>query len=204
MNCLILVDLQNDFMPGGALPVPRGDEVVEVANRIAPAFDLVVASQDWHPSDHLSFASQHFGKKAGDVIQLHGIGQVLWPDHCIQESWGASFHSGLEEGWIDFVYQKGADRNFDSYSAFYDNKRKRATGLGKSLKKRCVSEIWILGLATDYCVKFTALDAVTEGWTTHVVREGCRGIDLAAGDVEAAWDEMEMAGVNIVSAEAFG
>ncbi len=203
MNCLILVDLQNDFMPGGALPVPRGDEVVEVANRIAPAFDLVVASQDWHPSNHLSFASQHFGKKAGEVVQLDGIDQVLWPDHCVQESWGAEFHRDLEQGWVDFVFQKGTDKNFDSYSAFYDNRRKRATGLGGALKKRCVSEIWILGLATDYCVKFTALDAVTEGWRTHVVREGCRGIDLAAGDVEAALDEMELAGVEIVSADVF-
>ncbi len=199
MSCLILVDLQNDFMPGGALAVPRGDEVVEVANRLAQRFDWVVATQDWHPVDHGSFASQHSGRKPGDSIELRGLPQVLWPDHCIQESSGAALHRDLDLDRIDAVFRKGTDSQLDSYSAFFDNAHRRSTGLGEHLRSKGIEEVCLLGLATDYCVKFTALDAAALGLRTLVVCEGCRGIDLEPGDVERAWDEMRSAGVAIVS-----
>lgn len=199
MHCLILVDLQNDFMPGGALAVPDGDAVVAVANRLCRRFDLVVASQDWHPPDHMSFASQHAGRNPGEVVDLHGLDQVLWPDHCIQGSRGAAFHDSLDQRRLSSVFQKGTDRHLDSYSTFFDNARRKSTGLGEHLEAQGIKSVCLLGLATDYCVKFSALDAVSLGFRTRVVREGCRGIDLAEGDVERAWSEMKSAGIEIVS-----
>ncbi len=203
-RCLILVDLQNDFMPGGALGVPKGDEVIAVANRLAPKFDYVVASQDWHPPDHRSFASQHTERKAGDVIDLDGLDQVLWPDHCVQGSHGAELHKDLDLACIDVMFQKGTDRNIDSYSTFYDNAHRRSTGLGDHLRERGTKAVWILGLATDYCVKFTAMDALSLGLSTSVVPEGCRGIDVVPGDVDRAWEEMRAAGVSVVPCEDLG
>lgn len=199
MTCLLLVDLQNDFMPGGALAVPRGNEVIGTANRLAAGFDHVVASQDWHPIDHGSFASQHPGREPGEVIDLAGIEQVLWPDHCVQGSFGSEFHEDLDRSQVDAVFRKGTDPRLDSYSAFFDNARRRSTGLAEHLAARGVEELWLLGLASDYCVKFSALDAVSVGLKTLVVEEGCRGIDLSPGDVARAWDEMRSAGVQIVS-----
>ena len=199
MDCLIIVDVQHDFVPGGALPVPRGDEVVAVANRLAARFAHVVASQDWHPPDHESFASQHRGREPGHVIDLHGLRQTLWPDHCVRDSRGAALHEGLDRGRIDAVFRKGTDRAVDSYSAFFDNARRHGTGLGEHLQGLGVASVHLLGLATDYCVKFSALDAVALGLRTHVVREGCRGIDLAPGDVDRAWNDMRAAGVEVVS-----
>ena len=200
MDCLILVDLQNDFMPGGALAVPRGDEVVAVANQLATRFDFVVASQDWHPPEHQSFASQHKGRMPGETVQLHGVTQVLWPDHCVQGTYGAEFHRGLEQCRVSEVFQKGTDPGIDSYSTFFDNARLRSTGLGERLRERNVETVYLLGLATDYCVKFSALDAASLGFRAKVVPEGCRGIDLSAGDVQRAWDELRTAGVDIVPA----
>ena len=199
MTCLLLVDLQNDFMPGGALAVPRGNEVLATANRLAAAFDHVVASQDWHPSDHGSFASQHPGREPGEVIDLAGIEQVLWPDHCVQGSFGSEFHEDLDRSQVDAVFRKGTDPRLDSYSAFFDNARRRSTGLAEHLAARGVEELWLLGLASDYCVKFSALDAASVGLRTLVVEEGCRGIDLSPGDVARAWGEMRAAGVKVVS-----
>lgn len=199
MTCLILVDLQNDFMPGGALAVPNGDKVIPIANRLSPQFDYVVASQDWHPANHRSFASQHTNRSPGDVIDLDGISQVLWPDHCVQGSPGAALHASLDLAPVREVFRKGIDRNLDSYSTFYDNARRRSTGLAEHLQSRQVNSVHLLGLATDFCVKFSALDAASLGLRTHVVAEGCRGIDLASGDVERAWHEMRAAGVKIVS-----
>ena len=199
MDCLILVDLQNDFMPGGALAVPGGDEVVDVANRLCRRFEYVVASQDWHPADHRSFASQHAGKEPGAVIDLNGLEQVLWPDHCVQGSAGAAFHESLDLTRVNAVFQKGTDRELDSYSTFFDNARRRSTGLGQHLKSLNVQAVYVLGLATDYCVRFSALDAASLGLRTFVVRDGCRGIDLSPGDVERAWTDMEAAGVEIVT-----
>lgn len=200
MDCLILVDLQNDFMPGGALAVPRGDEVISVANQLAARFDFVVASQDWHPPKHESFASQHEGHQPGETIQLHGLTQVLWPDHCVQGTHGAEFYQGLDQSRVSEVFQKGTDPGIDSYSTFFDNARLRSTGLGERLRECNVDTVYLLGLATDYCVKFSALDAVSLGFRTKLVPEGCRGIDLVAGDVQRAWDELRSAGVDIVRA----
>ena len=197
MDCLILVDPQVDFMPGGALAVPRGHEVIEVANHLAPRFDHVVASQDWHPADHRSFASQHPGRGPGDAIDLHGLNQVLWPDHCVQGTPGAEFHPGLDMSHVDAVFRKGTDRDIDSYSAFFDNARRRSTGLDVALRERGIRSVCLVGLATDYCVKFSALDAASLGLQTRVVPEGCRGIDLSRGDVGRAWDEMLAAGVTL-------
>lgn len=202
MKALILIDLQNDFMPGGALAVPRGDEVVAVANRLAQRFEHVIATQDWHPADHHSFASRHPGKQPGDVIELDGLEQVLWPDHCVQKSAGADFNADLDVGRIHTVIQKGSDPLLDSYSAFFDNAHRRATGLYAHLKAAGVDEVYLMGLATDYCVKFSALDAAELGLRTHVVREGCRGIDLAPGDISRAWGEMAAAAIEIVAEDA--
>lgn len=198
MKALILVDIQNDFCPGGALAVTRGDEVVPVANELAKKFELVVATQDWHPADHGSFAANHPGKQPYEVIDLHGLEQVLWPVHCVQGSPGAAFVDALETGAITRVFQKGTDPTVDSYSGFYDNGRRKATGLGDYLRGRGVDQVYVLGLATDYCVKFTALDAASEGVDTYLVEDGCRGVELTPGDSEAAVTEMRDAGVTIL------
>ncbi len=197
MKALLLVDIQNDFLPGGALPVPEGDAVVPVANRLMPNYELVVATQDWHPADHQSFASQHPGKQIGDVIQLAGLPQTLWPDHCIQGTLGAQFAAGLNQAGIHHVVRKGTDRTIDSYSGFFDNARRKATGLEKYLHERNVDEVHIMGLATDYCVKATALDAIDLGFRTVLIREGVRGVELKPGDCQRAIDEMRTAGVII-------
>ena len=198
MHALILVDIQNDFLPGGALAVGKGDEVVPAANRLIERFGLVVATQDWHPPDHGSFASQHAGKAVGDVIDLNGLRQILWPDHCVQGTEGAASAPGLNTDAIERVFPKGTDAGVDSYSGFFDNGRRNSTGLAGFLRAREVDEIYIVGLATDYCVKFTALDAAEQGFATRVVLEGIRGVDLAEGDVERAIGEMKAAGVQVV------
>jgi nicotinamidase/pyrazinamidase len=190
MEALLLVDLQYDFMPGGALAVPRGDEVVPLANPLAAHFELVVASQDWHPPNHRSFASQHRGKKPGDVIELEGLEQRLWPDHCVQNTHGAELHHDLDPSRIERVFQKGADPGIDSYSAFFDNAHRRATGLGDYLKEKGVRKVFLMGLATDYCVKFSALDALDLGLQVVVIGDGCRAIEAEPGDLEKALREM--------------
>ena len=198
MKALIIVDIQNDFCPGGALPVENGDKVVPVANEYMEKFDLVVATQDWHPADHGSFAANHPWRKPGQVIDLHGLPQVLWPIHCVQESFGAEFVEGLNVDGIDKVFQKGTDPDIDSYSGFYDNGHRKSTGLSDFLKEKGVEEVFILGLATDYCVKFTALDAIRLGYRTNVILEGCRGVNLHEGAVDKAIEEMKQQGVNII------
>lgn len=195
MNALILVDIQNDFLPGGALAVPRGDEVVSVANEYQSRFDLIVATQDWHPADHRSFAANHDGKQIGDLVSLNGLPQILWPVYCVQETHGADFAPSLKKNRWARVFQKGVDREVDSYSGFFDNGRAKDTGLGSYLQQQGVDSAYILGLATDYCVKFTALDAVTLGFRTHVVLDGCRGVNLRPDDSQRAVEEMKAAGV---------
>lgn len=197
MKVLIVVDVQNDFVPGGALPVPRGHEVVDVANRLMPRFDLVVATQDWHPANHGSFASQHPGRTAGEVIDLDGLPQVLWPDHCVQGTPGADFVPGLDVRRIDRVFHKGTDPAVDSYSGFFDNGHRRATGLADYLNERGATHLYIMGLATDYCVKYTALDARALGFRACLIEDGCRGIDLNEGDIARAIEEMRAVGVEI-------
>ena len=202
MRALLLIDVQNDFMPGGSLAVAHGDEVVAIANAMMPRFGVVVATQDWHPRGHASFASSHPGCKSGDETEIRGVTQRLWPDHCVQGTSGASFHSALDVAGITHVVRKGVDRAIESYSGFFDNGHVRDTGLAAYLGERGVSEVWIAGVASDYCVKFTALDARALGLLTFVVVDGCRGVDLNPGDVEAALAEMRAAGCELVTSSA--
>lgn len=195
----MIVDLQNDFMPGGALGVPDGDATVPVANALAPIFPRVVATQDWHPRDHGSFASTHPDKVPGDIVELGGVSQVLWPDHCVQGTPGASFHSSLNVASICRVIRKGADPGIDSYSAFFDNDRRSSTGLDLYLHAHGVLELVIMGLATDYCVRASALDAIGLGFRVTVAADGCRAVDVTPGDGERALAEMHTSGVKIVS-----
>lgn len=196
MKALIIVDIQNDFLPGGALAVKDGDQIIPLVNRLQQKFDLVVATQDWHPKDHRSFASVHH-KQVGEKIKLTGLDQILWPNHCVQETYGADFSSKLQTEKIDKVFRKGTDKTIDSYSGFFDNGHKKATGLESYLKEKGVIEVRVVGLATDYCVKFTALDAVSLGFKTTVILSACRGVDLKKGDVQRAIEEMEQKGVHI-------
>ncbi len=199
MDALILVDIQNDFLPGGALAVQQGDAVIPVANKLQPYFDCVVATQDFHPSGHLSFAANHPGKKPGEHITLKGLDQVLWPVHCVQDTPGAAFAKSLNRTRVEKIFQKGTDAEIDSYSGFYDNGHLKATGLGDYLKKRGVSRVIIAGLATDYCIKFTALDARQLGFETVVVKDGTRAVNLQEGDDERAMKEMEDWGVKLLT-----
>jgi nicotinamidase/pyrazinamidase len=201
-RALILVDLQNDFVPGGALAVAEGDKVVPVANRLQNAFDLIVATQDWHPRNHGSFASQHPGKKPGDVIDLNGIPQVLWPDHCVQGSKGAEFHPQLDTRRIAGIFQKGTDPAIDSYSGFYDNGHRRGTGLAEYLRAENVTDIYVAGLATDYCVEYTALDGRKLGLNVFVIEDACRGVNLEPNDSADALDQMRANGVHVVTSDA--
>ncbi|RMG11422.1 MAG: bifunctional nicotinamidase/pyrazinamidase [Deltaproteobacteria bacterium] len=206
-TALILVDIQNDFLPDGALPTPDGYRVIGPANRLMHQgrFDLVVATQDWHPANHGSFASQHPGKEVGEVVDLHGLEQVLWPDHCVQGSRGAEFPGTLDIRPIEAIIRKGTDPAIDSYSGFYDNGHRKATGLGPYLKGRGVDRVYVAGIATDYCVKWTALDAVQrEGLRTSVVVDATCGVNLKPGDVEAAIEEMRGAGVELVTLADLG
>lgn len=201
-KALLVIDVQNDFIPGGALAVARGEEVVPVANRLLGLkdfFALKVATQDWHPKDHGSFASNHPGRRPGESIVLDGLPQVLWPDHCVQGSPGAAFHPDLKAACFDVVFQKGTDPSVDSYSGFFDNGHRKATGLGEFLKEGGVRRVYILGLATDYCVKFSALDSAKLGFDTFLVGDGCRGVNLKPADSREAVQEMRAAGVEVVS-----
>lgn len=205
MRALILVDIQYDFLPGGALAVPDGDAVIPVANALIPRYDLVVATQDWHPAGHGSFAANHAGRSPGEVIELGGVAQVLWPTHCVEGTRGAELAEALDRGSIARVFRKGTDPEVDSYSGFFDNGRRRSTGLGEYLQSRGVAEVVVLGLATDYCVKFTALDALSLGLRTTLVVDACRGVELSEGDVARALAEVAAAGgVVTTSAELPG
>jgi nicotinamidase/pyrazinamidase len=198
MNALVIVDVQNDFLPGGALAVPRGDEIIPLINNLQKHFELVVATQDWHPPDHGSFAANHPGKKPGDRIMLDGIEQILWPVHCVQNTPGAEFAPGFMTKRVARIFQKGVDPKIDSYSTFFDNAHRRATGLGDFLKQRGVTDVYLCGLATDYCVKYSALDARQLGLKVNVVLDACRGIDLRPGDVDLALKEMKASGARIL------
>ena len=173
------------------------DQTVPVANALIDNFDIVVATQDWHPANHGSFITQHPGKKVGDRVELDGLTQVVWPVHCVRDTPGAELHRDLDLSKAT-VFPKGTEANIDSYSGFFDNGHRKATGLGLWLLGKTVDTVYILGLATDYCVKFTALDAIGEGFRTCLVEDGCRGVNLKAGDVDAAIDEMKAAGVEVV------
>ena len=200
MKALILVDIQNDFCPGGALAVPKGDEVVAIANQLVPRFPLVVATQDWHPANHGSFAANHPGAAAFQLSELAGLPQVLWPVHCVQDTHGAAFHPNLDACGVAKVFPKGTDPAIDSYSGFFDNGRRKSTGLGEFLRGQQVETVTILGLATDYCVRATALDALGMGFQVTLVTDGCRAVDLKPGDGERAMVELREAGARLLVA----
>lgn len=198
MRALIVVDIQHDFMPGGALAVPDGDKAIAVANAVMPVYEVVVLTQDWHPARHRSFAAEHPGRQVGEVIEVGGVQQVLWPVHCVQETRGAAFPAELHTGRVTEVFRKGMDPEVDSYSGFFDNGRRHATGLGEWLRGRGVSEVDVLGVALDYCVKFTALDAAELGFRTRLILDGCRAVELAPGDAARAVEQMQAAGIEVV------
>jgi len=197
MKALILVDIQNDFLPGGTLAVPEGDQIIRVANQLQTEFPLVVATQDWHPANHGSFAASHPGKNVFEQIELNGLPQTLWPVHCVQNTRGAELAPALNRDRIAKVFPKGTDAGIDSYSGLFDNGHRKSTGLGEWLKARGVTEVFVSGLATDYCVKFTALDATQMGFKTHFIEDASRGVNLRSDDVKNAIDEMKRAGTSV-------
>lgn len=201
MDALLLVDIQNDFLPGGALEVKQGDQIIPTVNELQPYFELVVATQDFHPADHGSFAANHSGKKPGEFIILEGLEQILWPVHCVQGTAGAEFAKALKMNQVATVVKKGLDKNIDSYSGFYDNGHKRSTGLTRYLKDKGVDRVFVTGLAADYCVKFTALDALKEGFKTVVVQDATRAVNLEEGDFEKAMDELQEKGATIMQSK---
>lgn len=200
-EALIIIDVQNDFCPGGALAVNEGDAVVPVINRLVPHFALVVATQDWHPADHASFASSHKGRAPFDTITLNGIEQTLWPDHCIMGAPGAQFHPDLDLTRANLIVRKGSNKNIDSYSAFLENDKKTVTGLQGYLKDHGIDTVTIAGLATDYCVFFSATDARDLGFKTRVVLDACRGIDTPPGNINQTIQSMKDRGIELINSE---
>jgi nicotinamidase/pyrazinamidase len=198
MKALIIVDVQNDFIPGGALAVHDGDKIVPIINDLQSKFDFIVATQDWHPEDHGSFAANHKGKRVGEFIDLNGVNQILWPVHCVQGTFGAEFHKDLKKDKWKAVFQKGTNPLVDSYSGFFDNNRQGDTGLSSYLKENGVDEIYVCGLATDYCVKFTVLDGISEGFKTYLFSDATKAVNIHPNDYELAIKEMKKAGVSIL------
>jgi nicotinamidase/pyrazinamidase len=197
-NILVVVDIQNDFCPGGRLAVPDGDAVVPVINRLAERFDHIVCTQDWHPAGHTSFASSHPGKQPYEVIQAPYGPQILWPDHCIQGTPGAQFRPDLHLDRAELIIRKGFRREIDSYSTFYENDHATPTGLGGYLRERGFSRVYLSGLATDFCVTWSALDARREGFEVVVIEDACRAIDVQ-GSLAKGMADMRAAGVTITS-----
>ncbi|HYD56076.1 MAG TPA: bifunctional nicotinamidase/pyrazinamidase [Burkholderiales bacterium] len=193
-SCLVVVDIQYDFMPGGALAVPKGDEVVPVINALLPRFENVVLTQDWHPRGHASFASAHAGRKPFETTRLPYGEQVLWPDHCVQGTHGAALHAGLQADKAQLVIRKGFHDGIDSYSGFVEADRKTSTGLAGYLRERSIRKVWVCGLATDFCVAWTALDAQAAGFETTLIEDASRAIDLD-GSLARAWRDLAAAGV---------
>lgn len=200
MKALLLIDIQNDFLSGGALPVKNGEAILPIINEIIQyPFDLIVASKDWHPADHASFANNHIGKQIGDHINLGGLDQILWPAHCVQGSWGAEFAPGWNTAIVDKVIYKGTDSLIDSYSAFYDNGHRKSTSLENYLREKGVNQLFIAGLATDYCVKYSVLDACELGFHTYLIVDACQGVNLHPDDVQKAKEKMQSAGAMSLS-----
>lgn len=201
MKALIIVDIQNDFIPGGALAVKEGDQVVPIINELQQKFDFIVATQDWHPADHGSFAANHSNKKIGEFIDLNGLQQILWPVHCVQETTGAEFHPDLKTEKWKAVFKKGTNPKVDSYSGFFDNNRMGDTGLSAFLNENGIEEVFVCGLATDYCVKFTVLDAISEGFKTTLIADATRAVNLQENDDLKAIKEMSASGAKVVLAD---
>lgn len=202
MKTLVIVDAQIDFMPGGALEISQGDAIVPVINNLLPAFSLVVATQDWHLKNHKSFASNHKGKNVFDIISLNGIEQVLWPDHCVQGTEGASFHADLNMNPIEAIFRKGMDPEIDSYSGFYDNGHQKSTGLSGYLKEKGAKELYFCGLAADICVYYTLLDAAKEGFNVHLIEDATK--PLNQNDFEKQLKALKKDGVGILKSSELG
>lgn len=198
MKALLIVDVQNDFCPGGALEVPNGDEIIPTINKLSESFDHVLQTQDWHPEGHSSFASSHPGKEPFETIEMPYGEQVLWPDHCVQGSEGADFHPDLNTTRSQLVVRKGFRKNIDSYSAFYENDDTTKTGLTGYLHDRGIDTLYAVGLATDFCVKWSVVDGCKEGFEVYVVEDAVRGIDID-GSVDQAWQDMQEAGATRIS-----
>ena len=199
MKALILVDLQNDFFPGGALEVKGGDRILFAINELLKmSFDLVVATKDWHPKGHISFASTHH-KKPGEMIEVRGVPQILWRDHCVQGTQGSEFAPGWPSERVNEVFLKGTSHDIDSYSTFFDNGHLKSTGLEDYLRKNQIDTIYLAGLTTEYCVAYSALDALELGFKVYVVEEGCCGVELHPGDSQRAIEKMKKAGVKFFS-----
>ncbi|MDX1754362.1 MAG: bifunctional nicotinamidase/pyrazinamidase [Salinimicrobium sediminis] len=197
MKTLIIVDAQIDFMPGGALEVKGGDRIIPVINKILPQFDLVVATQDWHPANHKSFAVNHSGKKEFEIIELNGLEQKLWPPHCVQETKGADFHPDLKTGRIEAIFRKGMDPEIDSYSGFYDNGHKKSTGLSGYLREKGATELYFCGLAADICVYFSLLDALKEGFSATLIEDAA--VPLIPEEFGRIKDDIQQKGGKIIS-----
>ena len=195
---LIVIDVQNDFCPGGKLEVKEGDIVVPVINSLAEVFPKTVATMDWHPKNHVSFATNHSGMGVFDIIDIGGVKQVLWPEHCVQGMEGADFHPDLDDRSFDLILRKGTSPSLDSYSAFFENDRATSTGLEHYLKGLGVKELFICGLATDYCVFYSAIDSINTGFNTSLIIDATKGVDVPQGNVEKAVSEMELAGVRMI------
>ncbi|MCD8552294.1 bifunctional nicotinamidase/pyrazinamidase [Seleniivibrio sp.] len=200
-TALIVVDVQNDFCPGGGLAVKGGDEVVSVINKMMDCFDTVVGTQDWHPANHRSFASNNEGTEVYQIKNLNGTDQVMWPDHCVQGTCGADFHPDLTTDLFSVIIRKGSNPEIDSYSAFMENDRKTVTGLKGYLESKGIKKVFITGLATDYCVRYTAEDALSAGFEVYVAADACRGVDFPEGSAKAALDAMQAKGIRIISSE---
>jgi nicotinamidase/pyrazinamidase len=198
LRALIIVDVQNDFCPGGALPVNEGDEIIPVVNRLSEKFSTVVVTQDWHPAKHISFASNHNGKKVYDKVTINGIPQVLWPDHCVAGTEGAKLHPGLNTDRANIIIRKGTTPGLDSYSAFFENDRTTKTGLNGFLSALDIDSVFICGLASDYCVFYSAMDAVKSGFKTSVVLDACRGINIPEGSLDTVIEQMKTHGISII------
>ena len=201
MKALLIIDVQNDFIPGGTLAVKEGDQVVPIINELQQKFDFIVGTQDWHPLNHGSFAANHPKKKVGEFIDLNGVQQILWPVHCVQGTKGAQFHPDLKTDKWKAVFQKGTNPMVDSYSGFFDNNRMGDTGLSTYLKENGVREVYVCGLATDYCVKFTVLDAISEGFKTTLIADATRAVNIQDHDGLNAVKEMSEAGAKVVLTE---
>ncbi|PRZ02328.1 bifunctional nicotinamidase/pyrazinamidase [Marinilabilia salmonicolor] len=201
MNALLIVDVQNDFLPGGNLAVSQGNQIIPVINDLQKKFNLIIASRDWHPANHGSFASNHPGKKPGDNTVLNGLDQILWPDHCIQGSPGAELSSLLNQSLIHKIIFKGSNPEVDSYSAFFDNGHKIETELHQYLRKKGVKRLFITGLAADVCVWFTINDALKLGYETFLITDATKGVNMNPGDTEKALKDMEQKGANLISSE---
>jgi len=200
MKALLIVDVQNDFCPGGALEVPNGDQIVPIINRLSADFDVVIQTQDWHPAGHSSFASSHDGKAPFETTEMPYGTQVLWPDHCVQGSGHAAFHPDLETDRSQLIIRKGFRKAIDSYSAFYENDDQTTTGLTGYLKARGIETLYAVGLATDFCVKWSVIDGLSEGFDVNVVEDAVKGIDID-GSVQKAWTEMLEAGAQKVTSQ---